>query len=465
MNGKSSEKKGNMTNNRLKIKNKKNSETKVNIRTAVFCELCHYAENDTFINISLDSTIKKLNLSGHDRDFFTALVYGVTERQITLDYFLSNLSSIPLENLDLTVLTALRIGAYQILFMDRIPDSAACNESVKLIKKRTASAAPFVNAVLRSLIRKKDTILLPDKTKIPEKYLSVRYSLPENLIVMWEKMYGKETTEKILSGIDTPPALTLRVNTLKATRDELLYYLTENNIDAVPSPESKFGIRLLRSVPVSSLDCLKKGLCIVQDDASSLSVEVLEPRPEDTVIDVCSAPGGKSLSAAMLMENKGKILSFDLYENKLKLINDSSERLGINIIKTECSDSSEYKEELQETADRIICDVPCSGLGVIAKKPDIRCRAFERVRDNYESGLTALQYKILCSAARYLKRNGRLVYSTCTLNKHENEDIVNRFVSEHSEFKIVSVRTFFPDGTLDTHFRTDGFFYALITRT
>ncbi len=468
MNDQSNDKNVNITSSRSVTEKKKISETnktKINIRAAVFRELCHYAENDTFINISLDNTIKKLNITGYDRDFFTALVYGTVERQITLDYFLSKLSSKPLKKLDLTVLTALRMGAYQILFMDRIPDSAACNESVKLIKKCTSSAAPFVNAVLRSLIRQKDSIILPDKTKSPEKYLSVRYSVPENLIVMWEKMYGREITENILSGIDTPPAITLRANTLKITREELLYKLTNKGIDAVPSPESKYGIRLRKSVPVSTLECLENGLCIVQDDASSLTVEALDPMPGNTVIDVCSAPGGKSISAAMMMKNKGKILSFDLYENKLKLINDSAERLGVSIIQTECFDSSGYKKELENTADRVICDVPCSGLGVLAKKPDIRCRAFERVYDVSESVLTSLQYKILCSTSRYLKKNGKMIYSTCTLNKHENEDIANRFVSEHPDFKILSVRTFFPDGTLDAHLRTDGFFYALITRT
>ena len=441
------------------------SESKINVRAAVFRELCHYTENDTFINISIDNAIKKLNLTGFDRDFFTALVYGVIERQITLDYFLSNLSSKPLKKLDLTVLTALRMGAYQILFMDRIPDSAACNESVKLIKKCTASAVPFVNAVLRSLIRQKNSIILPDKAKAPEKYLSVRYSVPEKLIVMWEEMYGKEITENILSGIDTPPPITLRANTLKITREELLYKLTDKGVDAVYSPESKYGIRLRKYIPVSSLECMENGLCIVQDDASSLSVEALDLSPGHTVIDVCSAPGGKSLSAAMLMKNKGKILSFDLYENRLKLIKDSSDRLGISIIQTECFDSTEYKKELENTADRIICDVPCSGLGVLAKKPDIRCRAFDRVCESNESALTSLQYKILCSSSRYLKKNGKMTYSTCTLNKHENEDIVNRFVSEHPDYKILDVRTFFPDGTLDAYLRTDGFFYALITRT
>ena len=357
------------------------------------------------------------------------------------------------------------MGAYQILFMDRIPDSAACNESVKLIKKCTASAVPFVNAVLRSLIRQKNYIILPDKTKAPEKYLSVRYSVPEKLIVMWEEMYGKEITENILSGIDTPPPITLRANTLKITREELLYKLTDKGVDAVYSPASKYSIRLRKSIPVSALECMENGLCIVQDDASSLSVEALDLSPGHTVIDVCSAPGGKSLSAAMLMKNKGKILSFDLYENRLKLIKDSSDRLGISIIQTECFDSTEYKNEFENTADRIICDVPCSGLGVLAKKPDIRCRAFDRVCESNESALTSLQYKILCSSSRYLKKNGKMTYSTCTLNKHENEDIVNRFVSEHPDYKILAVRTFFPDGTLDAYLRTDGFFYALITRT
>lgn len=437
------------------------NKQKINVRAAAYNELLRYEQSGTFINIAVDAAIRRCGLYGHDRDFFTALVYGTVERQITLDWYISRLSSKPVGKLDTAVITALRMGLYQIIYMDKIPDSAACNESVKLVKKRAASAAPFVNAILRAFLRKRDELVLPSAEKEPVKYLSVRYSVSEKLCGMWCEMYGYSQTERILRGMDEPPTVTLRVNTLKTDRKLLLGKLAADGIEAVPSPEAKFGIRLCSAVPTGSLGILSEGLCTVQDDASSLSVEALAPRPGDTVIDMCSAPGGKSMSAAMLMGGEGRIRSFDIYENKLALIRESAERLGIGIIETECSDGAAFREELTGTADRVICDVPCSGYGVLAKKPDLRSRAAMRVSD---SELPELQYNILCNGASYLKKGGRLVYSTCTLCRRENEDNVARFISEHDGYILKNERTLFPDPELPPYLRTDGFYFAVIEK-
>lgn len=440
---------------------KQEKNQKVNVRAAAYNELLRFEQSGTFINIAVDTAIRRHGFSGHDRDFFTALVYGVTERQITLDYYISKLSSKPIRKLDPEVVVALRIGLYQIIYMDKIPDSAACNESVKLVKKLAASAAPFVNAILRAFLRKREELVFPSAEKEPVKYLSVRYSVSEKLCGLWCEMYGYGQTERILRGMDEPPTVTLRVNTLKTDRETLLGKLAADGIEAVPSPEAKFGIRICCSVPVGSLDVLADGSCTVQDDASSLSVEALDPRPGDTVIDMCSAPGGKSMSAAMLMGGEGRIRSFDIYESKLELIRGSAERLGIGIIETECSDGAVFREELAQTADRVICDVPCSGYGVLAKKPDLRSRAAARVSD---SELPELQYKILCNAAAYLKKGGRLLYSTCTLCRSENEDNVARFIAEHDGYTVRIERTLFPDPELPLYLRTDGFYFAVIEK-
>jgi 16S rRNA (cytosine967-C5)-methyltransferase len=291
-----------------------------------------------------------------------------------------------------------------------------------------------------------------------DKYLSVKYSLPEWLISMWRESYGSEKTEKLLDGMNRAPYMTLRVNTLKNTREELINALAKDGIDCSPSDKCDSAVIFNSNVAIADLEALGEGLCFIQDEASQLCVKAVGAKAGETVIDTCSCPGGKSFGIALEMKNEGKLISLDLHESKLSLVVSGAERLGITILNAEVHNGTKPKEDLIGTADRVLCDVPCSGLGVIAKKPDLRHKSPDDI-----SRLPEIQYKILCNGATYLRSGGTLVYSTCTLNKAENEEIAEPFLIEHPEFSPCGdgmydgkpMMTFFPD----VH-GTDGFFVA-----
>lgn len=422
----------------------------------------------SYPNIEIDSAIEKHGITGVDRAFYTALVYGTIERKITLDYIINCFSGRDIAKIDKEILVILRMGVYQIMFMGSVPDHAACNECVELCKKKgKRSASGFVNALLRETIRKKENIVYPDRAKEPVKYLSVMYSYPEWLCEMWLSDYGFERAEKILSALNISPDMTLRVNTIKTDKSNVLSYLADKDIKADNGLYAKNAVRLLQSCPVSALDILQDGHVFVQDEASQLCAEVLGAESGDTVIDTCSCPGGKSFSVALNMQNEGKVYSFDLHGNKLSLVQKGAKKLGIEIIETREHDGSTFIEEMKGIADRVLVDAPCSGLGVIAKKPDLRYKeknAIERLPD--------IQYRILNASSNYVKKGGVLVYSTCTLNIRENEKVVERFLAEHKEYKpydfdfgngIKSEKgmlTLYPD----TH-KTDGFFISRFIRS
>ncbi len=427
------------------------------VREAAYLSLERCDKTDKFSNLELDSAIKKYGFTGSDRAFFTTLVYGTIERRITLDYVISVYSSKPIEKIEPKLMNILRLGAYQILFLDRTPDSAAVNESVELAKYHThKGTASFVNAVLRNISRGKGNIPMPEEGS--DQYLSVKYSLPEWLISMWRDNYGSEKTEKLLEGMNRAPYMTLRVNTLKNTREELINTLANDGIDCSPSDKCDSALILNSNVPIADLRALGEGLCFIQDEASQLCVKAVGAKNGDTVIDTCSCPGGKSFGIAIEMKNEGKLTSLDLHESKLSLVVSGAERLGISILNAEVHNGTKPKEDLVGSADRVLCDVPCSGLGVIAKKPDLRHKSPDDI-----SRLPEIQYKILCNGASYVKNGGTLVYSTCTLNKKENEDVAEKFLSEHPEFSPCGdgmyeskpMMTFFPD-----EHGTDGFFVA-----
>lgn len=427
------------------------------VREAAYLSLERCDKTDKFSNLELDSAIKKYGFEGSDRAFFTTLVYGVIERRITLDYVIGVYSSKPIEKIEPKLRNILRLGAYQILFLSRTPDSAAVNESVELAKYHThKGTASFVNAILRSISREKSNIPMPKEGS--DEYLSVKYSLPEWLISMWRDNYGSEKTEKLLNGMKVAPFITLRVNTLKITREELIEKLKNDGIDSSLSEKCDSAVVLNSNVPISELSPMHEGLCFVQDEASQLCVKAVGAKAGETVIDTCSCPGGKSFGIALEMKNEGKLTSLDLHESKLSLVDRGAEKLGINILSTAVHNGTKPKEDLLGTADRVLCDVPCSGLGVIAKKPDLRHKSPDDI-----SRLPEIQYKILCNGAMYLRSGGTLVYSTCTLNKAENEEVAERFLSEHPEFSPCGdgmyegkpMMTFFPD-----EHGTDGFFVA-----
>ena len=414
-----------------------------------------------YSNIVVDTAIKRNGLSPSDRALLTALVYGVIERRITLDYIISQLSTITPSKIESRTKNALRLGLYQLGFMKKIPPHAAVNETVSLANKRSRA---FVNAVLRRYIREGKKIEFPNENGDPCEYLSVRYSVGAPLCEKLLAAYGKSECEELFEAFDTTPPLTLRTNTLKIGTDELLARLSERFPDAQRTTFSKDGI-ILSSAPASELSELAEGLCTVQDEASQICAEVLDARRGDTVLDVCACPGSKSFGAAMTMQNEGKILAFDLHKNKLSLVESGAERLGISIISTNARDARESDSALYGIADKIICDVPCSGFGVIAKKSELRYK-----NPAESDALPDIQLEILKNVSKYLKSGGTLVYSTCTILPEENEKNILRFLKDNGDFSLVPFSVggiSAKDGmiTLLPHKHgTDGFFIAKLTR-
>ncbi|NLW74604.1 MAG: 16S rRNA (cytosine(967)-C(5))-methyltransferase RsmB [Clostridiales bacterium] len=413
-----------------------------------------------YSNLALDAAIKKNNLTPADRGLLTLLVMGVIEKQITLDYYIDKLSAIPPGKIEPGVRTLLRLGLYQLIFTDRIPAHAAVSETVALAPRR---ASGFVNALLRRFLRERGSISLPPRDSRPLEYLSIKYSFPVGLCGRLVEIFGFERTESLLSAFDRTPGLTLRVNILKTTREDLLTCFAEAGITAAPTPLSPDGI-CLDAAPPATLPGFDEGLFFVQDEASQLCVRALDARPGMTVIDACAAPGSKSFGIALTMQNSGRILAFDLHENKLSLIRSGAGWLGIEIIEVAPGDASRPDPALFAAADRVLCDVPCSGYGVMAKKPEIRYK-----NPDDAAGLPEVQYAILDNCSKYLKPGGLLVYSTCTILPEENEEVVGRFLARHPDFHLSpftagglstgGMITLYPD----IH-HTDGFFIACMKK-
>lgn len=399
-----------------------------------------------FSNIEVNSSIKKNQLSDADRNLYTRLVYGVTEKRITLDWIIRDYSDKPVESLDCDVLNALRLGIYQLVFMDRIPEHAAVGETAGTVRK---SKTGYVNAVLRSFIRGGKKYTLPDKDEYI-KYLSVKYSMPEELCMMFNSAYGKGEggVEPLLCALNSERKTCLRINTLRIG--------VEDAVRRTGGEKSGFApdTVLVESLGPDIREGIDEGLWFVQDEASRMASSFLGAQPGETVIDTCACPGGKSFSVAIDMKNTGCLYSFDLHRNKLSLIKKGAEKLGLSIIETEERDARQPKKELVGKADRVLCDAPCSGYGTISKKPDIRYKDFSLCKK-----LPDIQYDILCGASEYVRSGGVLVYSTCTLNPAENEGVLNRFLENNSDYSLENSRTFLPhvDGC-------DGFFAATMRK-
>lgn len=429
-----------------------------NARQTAFEILNKIQRDNSYSNLLLDSAFEKSDMDQKDKAFASALVYGVLERMITLDYELSQYLRQPLKKLKPQVLTILRLGAYQLLFMDKIPASAAINESVKLTKNNGASfASGLVNAVLRKV--SSNGLTESDD-------LSVRYSAPQWLCELWSKSYGAENALSLLESSFGSVETTLRVNTLKTSADELIIALAQEGITAKKSEIISNALTVENAGALHKTIAYINGLFHVQDIASQLCCSALAVKENETVLDICSAPGGKSFTLAQLMQNTGALYSFDVYDHRLKLIDDGAKRLGITNINTMKNDGSVFNSSVP-LADKILCDVPCAGLGVIRKKPEIRYKKCDEV-----DKLPDLQYSILCVSAEYLKNGGTLVYSTCSLNPDENENIIKRFLSEHSEFEPVRVLPELKRHAEDAHYislmphihNCDGFFVAAVRK-
>jgi 16S rRNA (cytosine967-C5)-methyltransferase len=381
----------------------------------------------------------------------TELTHGVVRWKTRLDFIIEQFCKNKFAMQDPNIRNAMRVALYQILFLSKIPHAAAVNEAVEFVKKiRGQKAANLVNAVLRNIIRNLNKLPTPDHETDPVQYLSIMYSHPSWMVKRWVDRYGLYETEQLLSANNERPTIVVRANTLKTTADELVKLFEERNIRNTRSKYLENFIKVGHLSGIYNLDLFEKGYFSVQDESSGLVVKLLDPKPGETVIDLCSAPGGKTTFIGELMKNQGKIIAVDKYEHRLNLVKQSCERLGVENVEFIPKDALEVDVE---PADKVLVDAPCSGLGVIQKKPDIKWqRELSDIRN-----LAKTQIELLEKASKLVKNGGVIVYSTCTIEPEENIEVVKEFLSRHPEFKIDDARNYLPsdivngEGCMETY--------------
>lgn len=393
-------------------------------------ELLNRMDKQAYSNIALDSALQKSGFSDRDRSFVSRLFYGILERRLTLEYVISTYSSKPLHKLDAAVVNILKMGLYQLLYMDSVTDSAAVNESVILAKQcGKTSASGFINAVLRSFIRGGKEITFPEDRA---ERLELEYSCSPELVKKLCGDYSFEQTEDLLKASVTPHKTFLRVNTIKISSEKLISEFKALGMPVKSCNITDDCLEAERLGGVEHCGLFQKGFFHVQDLSSQLCCKVLSPQPNDTVIDLCAAPGGKAFTITELIGGLGRVIACDIHLNRVNLIKKGAERLGLLIEAVE-NDAKIFNESFPQ-ADKILCDVPCSGFGVIRSKPELKYTDLKTI-----SRLPEVQYDILCTASKYLKSGGELVYSTCTLNRDENDNVIDRFLNEHKNFKPITI--------------------------
>lgn len=426
-----------------------------NPRSAAFEILLRIDKERSYADILIDRELSAGALQGPDRGLLTELVYGVLRRQGTLDHIIRHFSSQKLERLERSVLLLLRLGLYQIFYLDRVPVSAAVNETVKLAKVLVPRASGFINAVLRNADREREHIPYPDREKDPVGYLATVYSHPAWLTAAWIGQLGRDEAEMLAKAMAEPPATTIRINTLKTTRQQLMGILSAEGVQCEAGLFSPMAVRINLSGSVSRLKSFRDGLFFVQDESSQLAAMFLGPQTGERVLDACAAPGGKSTQLAQLMGDRGEILACDLIGRKLKLIDENAARLGISSIRTVLLDTAKTLKSLgQSPFDRILLDAPCSGLGVIRRNPEGKW--WKSAADVID--LAKGQRALLENLAGHLKPGGSLLYATCSTAVEENEAVIEDFLLRHDEFIIEDLRLLFPD--LAELFTPAGFFRA-----
>lgn len=414
---------------------------KINARKYALDILIDIEKNRAFSNIAINKGLKGKKLAPIDRRFVTELVYGVLENKIYLDFIIEAFSKVKIKKINLAVLNILRMGLYQMIYLDKIPEFAAVNESVKLVKKEEFRATAFVNGILRSYLRDKDKLKIPTLQAQPIQYLSIKYSHPTWMVEKWLKQFGQSVTEEMLQANNETPKLTIRTNTLKITREGLIQHLENQGIEVSKGQYLDEAIYIENIGNIKEWESFHKGWFQIQDESSMCVAHVMDPKPGELIVDVCAAPGGKATHIAQLMDNKGCVLARDIYEHKLKLINSNALRLGIGIIKTECFNAKEFDNNLFEKADKVLVDAPCSGLGIIRRKPELK---YNKYPDDIKK-ITDLQLQILNNASRYVKKDGILVYSTCTIEGEENMGVIEKFLEGNTNFDMLDVNDFLPE--------------------
>ncbi len=436
-----------------------NRDFLMNEREEALKVILNVEQNGSYSNLNLNNLFKAENFSSKNKGLISEIVYGVIRNKRFIDHIILQFSNVKFNKISPPILAVLRMGVYQIWFLDRVPDSAACDESVKLATRYGHKAsAGFVNAVLRNVSRLgKDVtkINLPNREENILGYLCVKYSFQEFMVEKWLRDYGKEFTEEMMAAMNKPTNMTIRVNTLKIKREELKDRLVAQGYDVYEGSISRYALHVVNPGGLYETSEFTEGLFYAQDEASMLVAEMLNPKPGDFVIDLCAAPGGKATHIAEIMNNDGHVLACDVYDHKLTLISQNVERLGTTIVEAAKMNALIFDKSFAALADAVLADCPCTGYGVIGKKPEIK---WSRSAADEEE-LVGMQSLILKTAAAYTKPGGTIVYSTCTVNREENENQIAKFLEQNSDITLEETRLLYPhtDGT-------DGFYIARLRK-
>ncbi|TET45668.1 16S rRNA (cytosine(967)-C(5))-methyltransferase RsmB [candidate division TA06 bacterium] len=436
-------------------------------RDAALEALYRVEVRSSYADLALEGILKGSDLDPRDRRLATELTFGCIRWRKRIDYILSKFLKGEVARLDPYTRNILRLGAYQVFFLDRIPDYAAISEAVKQSKKfGSKGCSSLVNGVLRSMAERSSDIVFPDGKHQPVEHISTFYSHPRWLVDRWVKRYGVEETQRLCEANNSIPPLSIRANLLKTTREELSEKLQQENVSSQPGRLSSSSLSIVIRDDLASLEGYRKGLFQVQDESSVLVSDILEPRPGETIVDLCSGPGGKTTHIAELMEDEGLVIAVDIRRSRLKFVLDNAGRLGLNIIVGVVADGQFFGAR---SADRILVDAPCSGLGVLRRRADLRWRMSEKEIVN----LSRLQLALLLSAADSVRAGGILVYSTCTIEPEENELVVSRFLELRGDYRLEDAGGFVASSLVDEegYYRTlphkqglDGAFAARLVK-
>jgi 16S rRNA (cytosine967-C5)-methyltransferase len=404
-------------------------------RTLAVKILTRVERTDSYLEKLIDYEIKTEALNDYDKSLLNEICHGVIRWMRRLDWFLNGFYRGQWEKCMPEIKNTLRVALYQILFLNKIPDYAAVNEATEFVKRiSTQKHADVVNGLLRTIIRTKEELIYPTREIDEVKYLGIMQSHPNWMVKRWIQRFGFDEAEKLAESNNKRPILTIRINTLKTTKEEFLKSLAEKNIvyRFCKYAENFVTLRLMSKIYLD--EDFKNGSYAIQDESAGIVSLLLNPRPDDVILDMCAAPGGKSTHMAQLLHNKGRIIAVDKYDAKIKMLKTNAERLGVTNIEFVQDDAAEFTQEVitSQKFDKILLDVPCSGLGVLSKKPDIRWK--REIEDII--GLSKMQRKLLESASNYVKDGGVIVYSTCTTEPEENMDVVKDFLASHPEFVI-----------------------------
>ncbi len=429
----------------------------VSVRELVLDILMEVNEKEQYSHLVIRDVLNKYQyLEKQERAFLTRLAEGTIEHMLEMDFIINSFSKVKVKKMKPLIRNLLRMSVYQLKYMDAIPDAAVCNEAVKLAKKRGfGQLRGFVNGVLRNIARELDKLCYPDEKLEPVRFLEVTYSVPAWMAEQWIKDYGYEKAKAICASFLVERPITIRANLLRIQPVELKLRLEAEGVTVKEVPELSYAFEISGFDYLQSLDSFAEGLFYVQDISSMMVAETAAPQKGAYIIDVCAAPGGKSTHLAEKLDGTGMVEARDLTEYKVSLIEENIERHGLGNIKAVQMDAVISDAHSVEKADVLICDLPCSGLGVMGKKTDIRYK----MTPEKQKDLAALQREILSVVHTYVKPGGTLVYSTCTIHKGENEDNVEWFVKQHPEFALVSSEQMFPGGAYH-----DGFFIAKLVR-